>query len=278
MTKPTEIEIISIGNELLIGKIPNTNAQYLSKQATNLGTKITRTTTIRDNISTIATAIREAIKRKPKFIIITGGLGPTFDDKTLAGIAKALNQKLAVNPTALNMVKEKYETYTKTKENKTATELTQARIKMATIPEKTEPIRNPIGTAPAIHAEASETLIFALPGVPREMEAIFQQTIAPILMQTTKGTAFYEKSIYARSIMESSLAPLIDIVMQDNPDIYIKSHPKGEENKPNIEIHLSLTTSDTQIAREKLEKATNQLAKLITENHGKISGPNQLES
>ena len=107
MTADVEVEIISVGNELLIGKVLNANAQFLSKRATTLGTKITRTTTIRDNVNEIANTLREALKRKPQFIIITGGLGPTFDDKTLQGIAKALNRKLEVNPEALEMVREK---------------------------------------------------------------------------------------------------------------------------------------------------------------------------
>jgi nicotinamide-nucleotide amidase len=270
MTQTTEIEIISIGNELLIGKILNTNTQYLAKQATNLGTKITRATTIPDDIDIIATTIQEALKRKPQFIITTGGLGPTFDDKTLQGIAKGLNQKLTVNPEALGMVKQKYEAYAKNQSTEADIELTQPRIKMATVPEKGTPIRNPIGTAPAIQAKTNGTIIFALPGVPREMEAIFQETIVPTLRQAAKGTNFYEKSLHAENILESNLAPLIDIVMQDNPGIYIKSHPKGEENKPHIEIHLSATVADDEITQEKLEAVANQLASLITRNHGKI--------
>ena len=102
------------------------------------------------------------------------------------------------------------------------------------------------------------------------MEAIFQETIAPMLRQAAKGTNFYEKSLHAENIMESNLAPLIDIVMQDNPGIYIKSHPKGEENKPHIEIHLSTTVAHDEITQEKLEAAANQLASLITRNYGKV--------
>ena len=79
--------------------------------------------------------------------------------------------------------------------------------------------------------------MIALPGVPSEMEAIFQETIAPLLKQASGNSAFYEKSIYADDIMESTLAPLIDKVMHDNPGVYIKSHPRGGENRPHMEIH-----------------------------------------
>ena len=263
-----EMEIICVGNELLIGKILNTNAQWLSKESTNFGITIKRITVIADNLDEIANAIQEALRRKPKFIITTGGLGPTFDDKTLEGIAKALNRKLEVNEKALEMVKEKYETYaTKTETNNA--ELTQPQIKMATIPEKTQPIQNPVGTAPGVQANLEGTILIALPGVPSEMQAIFERTVAPLLKQTSLGNIFHEKSIYADNIMESNLAPLIDKVMQDNPGIYVKSHPRGAENKPHLEIHLSITAKDNEKPEEKLQKTANQLTRLIKRNRGK---------
>lgn len=268
------MEIICVGNELLIGKILNTNAQWMSKRATALGIAVKRVTVVADEVEETATAVREALQRKPRFIITTGGLGPTFDDKTLESIAKALNRKLEVNAVALQMVKEKYEAYAR--ERKTAkVELTQPRIKMATIPEKTEPVHNPVGTAPAVRAELDGTILIALPGVPSEMEAIFEETITPLLKRASGGNAFYEKSIYADNIMESTLAPLIDRVMHDNPRVYIKSHPRGRENKPHMEIHLSTTTSDAEKPEEKLQKAIVQLSGLIEKNSGKVVSGNQ---
>ena len=108
-----QIEIICVGNELLIGKIVNTNAHWLAKRATSLGMTVKRVTAVSDDVAEIATVVRESLKRKPKLIITTGGLGPTFDDRTLEGIAKALNRELEVNQKALGMVRKKYETYAK---------------------------------------------------------------------------------------------------------------------------------------------------------------------
>ena len=262
------MEILSIGNELLIGKIPNTNATWLCKQATALGINVKRVTVLPDNVDETAEAIRETLKRKPQFILTTGGLGPTFDDKTLETIAKALTRKLEVNPEALVMVKEKYLAYA-TKAGNKHVELTEARTKMATIPEGTKPIHNPVGTAPAVRVDLKGTVLIAMPGVPREMEAIFTETVAPILKEASGGAAFYEESLYV-DIMESALAPLIDVTMRDNPGIYVKSHPKAEENQPHIELHLSTTTANPEAAKEKLRRAAAQLADLITKNHGKI--------
>jgi len=264
------MEIICVGNELLIGKILNTNAQWLSKRATAVGVAVKRVTVVADVVEETASAVCEALQRKPQFIITTGGLGPTFDDKTLESIAAALNRKLEVNPKALQMVKDRYEVYAR--ERGGTAELTPPRIKMATIPEKTEPIHNPVGTAPAVRADLNGTILFALPGVPSEMEAIFEETILPLLKQASDGDSFYEKSLYAEGEMESNLAPLIDTVMHDNPEIYIKSHPKGKEDRPHMEIHFSIKSKEAEKPEEKLRKAAAQLASLIEKSGGKIVG------
>ncbi len=89
-----EMEIICVGNELLIGKVVNTNAYWLGKQATNLGVNVKRITVVQDIVEEMADVFCEALERKPQFIISTGGLGPTFDDKTLQGVAKAFAPKI----------------------------------------------------------------------------------------------------------------------------------------------------------------------------------------
>jgi nicotinamide-nucleotide amidase len=264
-----DMEIICIGNELLIGKTLNTNAQWIAKQATATGITVKRITVVADNITEIANATQETLNRKPQFAVTTGGLGPTFDDKTLAGIAEALNRPLAVNAEALKMVKERYEAYAKEK-GTTPAELTKARIKMATLPENAEPLPNPVGTAPGVRMDLAPTTLIVLPGVPSEMKAIFNETVAPLLKQASGKTAFHEKSIYADNIMESSLAPLIDKVMQDHPSVYVKSHPKGREDRPHIEIHMSTTADDAEKAEEKLRRAVAQLSSLIGEVGGRI--------
>ncbi len=264
-----QLEIISVGNELLIGKILNTNAHWMAKRATSLGVAVKRITVVGDDVDEIAAATAEALQRKPRFIIATGGLGPTFDDKTLEGIAKALDRKVEIDEKALKMVKEKYEALAK--EGKTEkVELTPPRVKMAKLPEKGEPIRNPIGTAPGVIIEAKGTVLIALPGVPPEMEAIFEESIFPMLKREAGEITFFETSIFADSIMESALAPLIDQVMHDNPHVYIKSHPKGKENTSHIELHFSTTAKDSKTAETRIGKTIIQLSELIENGGGKI--------
>ncbi|HYA77511.1 MAG TPA: molybdopterin-binding protein [Verrucomicrobiae bacterium] len=263
-----DMEIICVGNELLIGKTLNTNAQWLGKQATNLGVNVKRITVMQDVIDEISNVIRETIERKPQFIITTGGLGPTFDDKTLEGIARALNRKLEINQKALAMVKKKCEEYAKKRQLSTIIELTPPRVKMATLPQKTEPINNPIGTAPGVRVDLDGIVLFALPGVPLEMEAIFEETIAPLLKQAVGDRVFCEKSMFLDNIIESNLAPLIDKVMSANKGVYVKSHPMGKEKKPRIEIHLTLTAKQEEKPAEKLLKVMRELASLVEANGG----------
>lgn len=263
------MEIICIGKELLIGKTLNTNAQWIAKHVTTLGLTIRRIEVVNDNIDEISIAIQEAIKRNPRFILTTGGLGPTFDDKTLEGLAKALSLKTDVNKRALQMVKEKYLTYAL--ENKMeAAELTPYRVKMAKLPEGAIPLRNPVGTAPGVKVEHQNITIFALPGVPSEMKSIFNDSVVPFLRHFSLDVTFFETSIVATGIMESEMAPLIDDVMKNNPHVYIKSHPQGTEVFPIIEFHIFTTAKDQTSARKRVSNALVQLSELIQGNNGKI--------
>lgn len=105
---PCTVELLSVGNELLLGNTVNTNAAWLAAKVTSLGSMVTRTTTVRDDLEDISKAIKEAIRRKPDFVITTGGIGPTFDDMTIKAVAKALHLRLGLNRTALKMIREHY--------------------------------------------------------------------------------------------------------------------------------------------------------------------------
>ena len=263
------VELICVGNELLIGKTLNTNAHWLAKRITSLGLKLRRITTVADDLDEISSAVKEALARKPRFIITTGGLGPTFDDKTLEGIAKALNVKLKVNDEALKMVEEKYEEYVKEGRIEKA-ELTPHRIKMATLPKGAKPLPNPVGTAPGVLLEANNTVIIALPGVPSEMKAIFEESVLPILRREAGNMIFYEAGLEVLGIVESEIAPIIDQVMHDNPYVYIKSHPKGEEKTSRIELHFLTTSEDAETAKDRVGRAIIQISEMIKAKRGKI--------
>jgi nicotinamide-nucleotide amidase len=266
-----DIEIVCVGNELLIGKVENTNAYWLVKHATALGVNVKRITVIEDTVKVIGDTICEVLSHKPQFIITTGGLGPTFDDKTLQGIAAGLGRKLEVNEVALQMVKEKTMEYLKTRGLPPEVELTPPRVKMATLPKGSVPVTNPVGSAPGVRVDLPKTVLFALPGVPLEMEAIFTLSIAPLLQAAVGDTVFCQKSLYLNGMFESKLAPLIDVVMVANQGVYIKSHPILAENKSHTEIHLTMRAKAIEKPAQKIQKAAEQLAILIKQNGGVVS-------
>ena len=262
------VEILCAGNELLIGKISNTNAQWLAKRITTLGLKVRRVTVVGDDIGEIAAALKESLEREPRFVITTGGLGPTFDDKTLEGVANALNCELDKNDEALKMIEERYERYV-AEGRMERVELTPHRLKMAKLPKGAKPLFNPVGTAPGVLAESGETRLIMLPGVPQEMKAIFDESVALLIREVAGNLTFYEASIDVRGVPESELAPIIEQVMHDNPYVYVKSHPKVSERVSHLELHLSTTSDDGELARQHVGRALIQISELIQNKGGK---------
>lgn len=271
------VEIICIGTELLIGKTINTNAHWLAKRITTLGLNVHRITNTADDIDEISNTLQEALHRKPCFIITTGGLGPTFDDKTLEGIAKGLKRKIKVNDDALKMIEKTYSRYVEERLVEKI-ELTPPRIKMAKLPEGATPLHNPIGTAPGARIEHASTTIIALPGVPSEMEAIFEESVAPILKKAAGDATFFETSMYVTGVMESDIAPLIDHVMHSNPYVYIKSHPgHGGEERPRLELHLTTTAKDSKVAKNRVSKALIEITELVQQKGGKTRSSSEVK-
>lgn len=266
------MEIICVGNELLIGKTLNTNGNWLAKRATTFGIRVKRITVVGDEIDEVAQAVREALQRKAGVIITTGGLGPTFDDRTLEGIAVALNRRLEVNQEALEMIRERYQTYVEEGKMERV-EFTPARIKMAKLPRGSQPLPNPVGTAPGAKINIQGTLLIALPGVPPEMETIFEESVTPLLQKIGDENKYFEASIYCHGIIESALAPLIDQAMHDNPHVYIKSHVYSKPHRSTgkgIEFHLSTTSKDPETAKNRFGTVIDQLTELVKQKGGKI--------
>jgi len=263
------VEIVCVGNELLIGKTLNTNAHWLAKRITSLGLNVKRVTVVGDNLEDISAAIKETVQRAPCFIITTGGLGPTFDDMTLEGVAKGLRRELEDNKKALDMVKRKYQQYV-AEGRIEEYELTPHRAKMAKLPKDATPLLNPVGTAPGVLVEEGNVKLIMLPGVPSEMMAIFDESVAPMLRKISGDLMFFEASLDVKEMPESQLAPLIDEVMHDNPYVYIKSHPQASEKVPHLEIHLSTTSSDPKTARQRISRVIIQISEIIQEKGGKV--------
>jgi molybdenum cofactor synthesis domain-containing protein len=235
--KSSTTEIISVGNELLIGHTLDTNSHWIAKRLTKFGWTLQRITVLRDSLAAIKDGVTGALRRKPDLLITLGGLGPTHDDMTLKGVALALNKRLVLNPEALAMVKARYSAL------EASTGLTRFRRKMATLPEGAEPLPNPAGTAPGVTIKVGTTRLVSLPGVPSEMKAIFKGSVTPMLRES-KAKAPREVSIGLVGIIESALAPALDRTRKAFPGLYFKSHPRGREGRIRSLIQLHVYSVD----------------------------------
>src|SRR6266704_135167 len=263
MKKSPNADIVSVGNELLIGHTLDTNSHWIAKRFTKFGWTLQRITVLRDSLAAIRDGVKGALGRKPELLITLGGLGPTHDDMTLKGIALALKKRLVLNPEAFAMVKARYNAL------EASTGLTRFRRKMATLPEGAEPLPNPIGTAPGVMSKVGTIRLVSLPGVPSEMKAIFTGSVIPML-RVSKAEAPKEVTVGLVGFIESALGPALDRTRKAFPGLYFKSHPRGREGGIRSLIQLHVYSVDPA-SRAKLDKAIAYLLRELSKSA--YSGP-----
>ncbi len=216
-------EIVTIGTELVIGLIVDTNAAWLARRLTSLGFRITRIVTVRDDLDEIVSALREALGRAD-LVITTGGLGPTEDDMTSMAVARAFNLEVVLNEEAKKMVAEAYEKLWR-EGRVSSPKLTQARLKMAMLPRGATPIRNRVGSAPGILLKVNGKHVICLPGVPEEMKAMFED-LTNMLKSLVGRKASLSMRLTTTGTDESTLAGIISELSREHPEAYIKSHAR----------------------------------------------------
>ncbi len=249
--------IVTIGNELLVGRIVNTNAAWLAERLTLLGALVRRIVTVADDLDEIAQAFREAAAAAD-IVVSTGGLGPTDDDMTMEGLALAAGRPLVLHPEALRMIERFYRAR--------GYSLTRERVKMAWLPAGARPIPNPVGAAPGAHLWLGRAQVFALPGVPAEMKAMFDSYVVDALKPILPGLCVREAAKVYRGIPESSLAPLLRRAARACSDCYTKSHPKGHEvNEPIIEVRVMASAESCREAEAKARRVIEELDRLLEE-------------
>ena len=262
MNRP-EAWIISVGNEILIGRIVNTNAAWLGEKLTLMGFRVSRIITVPDNLDDIEEEVGRAIGRA-RVVITTGGLGPTYDDVTLEGVARATGRRLVMNPKAYDMVKAFYESR--------GMPMTQERLKMAMLPEGAEAVPNPVGAAPGSLLEVSGTVIVSLPGVPSEMKSMFEAYVAPRLRLIAPKIEVVECGVTIKGVPESSLAPAIKRAAKSHPNVYVKSHPRGHETRGPI---LEIKALASSPKREEAEREAMSALEEIVEEARRLGGEDE---
>ena len=211
-------EIITIGTELLLGEIQDTNTRYIARNLRDYGFDIYRTTTVGDNPQRVAQAVRDAAGRA-QIIITTGGLGPTVDDPTREAIALAMNVQLEFHPELWDQIIYRF--------NRFEREPTENNKRQAYLPAGSIAIENPVGTAPAFIAELGSSTIICLPGVPREMEFLMNSAVIPYLHQKFPSHGVIKtRVLHTIGTGESQVDELIgDLERSKNPTVGLLANP-----------------------------------------------------
>jgi len=243
-------EIVTIGTEMLLGDLVDTNTAWISQRLAGLGVGIYRHTTVGDNPDRIVDALREASSRST-LVITTGGLGPTSDDLTNACIATLIGREMVEYPEAREHVDDMFAKFGR--------EPTENNYKQALFPEGTALIPNPVGTAMGALLEWEGTLFATLPGVPTEMKSMFDETLEPLVRARSEGR-IVSKTLHFAGIGESALAEKVqDFLDATDPTVA----PLAGQGR----VRLRITT---RAATE--EEAWEKIAPIEKEVVSRLSG------
>lgn len=197
-TKRVSVEIITIGDEILIGQIVDTNSAWMATQLNQVGFELAQITSIHDKKEHIVESLNAAFERAD-VVLFTGGIGPTNDDITKQTLAEYFNTKLVFNPSVIDNIEKLFAT----RPNFVINDLTRAQ---AMVPENCTVIQNPVGTAPVTWFEKDGKVIVSMPGVPYEMKNAMSTEIIPRLKKHFETPVLLHKTVQVYGIGESALA------------------------------------------------------------------------
>ena len=242
MSEPKTVTacLIIIGNEILSGRTRDANLQFLGENLNALGIRLMEGRVIPDVEATIIANVNEA-RARFDYVFTTGGIGPTHDDITSACIAKAFGRKLIRHPDAEKLLLAHYK----------PEDVTEARMKMADVPEGSILLDNPVSRAPGFQVDN----VFVLPGVPRIMQAMFDL----FKHRLTGGAEMLSKSI-ASYTPEGKIAARLTALQDEHPALEIGSYPFSRDGKHGSTIVIRGTdAADIAGAAEKLRAIMREL-------------------
>jgi nicotinamide-nucleotide amidase len=217
MTSQVNSELISIGTEILLGEITDTNSVYLAKALRDAGINVFYMTSVGDNRQRIADTIRTAMKRS-NLVITCGGLGPTVDDMTRQAVADATDRGLEFHQGLFDQIAERFKSFHST--------MSENNRQQAFLPAGAICIENPVGTAPSFAVEHNRSLVISLPGVPREMKFLMAEKVLPLLREMYDLGVIKARVLHTAGIGESSLDDLIGrtLLEASNPTVGLAAH------------------------------------------------------
>ena len=242
-------EIISIGDELLIGQVVNTNASWMAALLNKFGIRVVHIAAISDSEPAIRKALDDA-KIRADVVLITGGLGPTKDDITKHVLAEYFNSKMIFHEPTFEQVKQLFKARNY--------EVTAVNRKQAEIPEKCIPLQNKNGTAPGMWFEEEGKVFVSMPGVPFEMKLLMTSHVIPAIQEKFDLGHIYHKTIMTFGMGESKVAEKIEDIENRLPE----SVKLAYLPQPGI-VRLRLSSSGYD--REKLKKTIDEYVQKIVE-------------
>ena len=245
-------EIITIGTEMLLGALVDTNTAWLSTNLAELGVGIYRHTTVGDNPARIIGAMREAATRSD-LVITTGGLGPTSDDLTNECLARLSGREMVEYGEARRHVDEMFDRFGR--------KPTPSNYKQALFPDGTTLIPNPAGTAMGALLEVDGTLFATLPGVPQEMKGMFSETLAPLVRERSDGS-IVTRTLWFSGMGESALAEKVqDLLDAEDPTVA----PLAGQGK--VRLRITSRAATPEKAEKKIEPVAEEILSRLGEYH-----------
>ena len=239
-------EIITIGTELLLGEIVDTNSAYIARTIRDIGVDLFYQTTVGDNEARAAAAISAALERAD-VVITTGGLGPTVDDVTREAVAMATGRPLEFRPDLLDQIAARFRRW--------GVKMSPNNRQQAYVPAGAIGLENPVGTAPCFIVESDAGSVISLPGVPREMTTMFENVVIPYLQEKMGAPAvILARVLRTAGIGESRVDALIqDLERLSNPTVGLAAHA-GQ-----TDIRITAKASSVEQAEALIEPLVQEL-------------------
>jgi nicotinamide-nucleotide amidase len=244
-------EIITIGDEILIGQIVDTNSQWIGTELNKIGVSVYQISSIQDDKQHILNALKEAQERAD-LVILTGGLGPTKDDITKHTIAEYFNDTLALNEDVVNHIKTLFAKYD--------IPFGESNRLQGMLPTKATYLKNEYGTAPGMWFYESKTVFVSLPGVPNEMKGLMKSEVLPRIKQQFKLPFIIHKTLMTYGQGESLIAERIE-EFENNLPSFIKL--AYLPNYGRVRLRLSAKGDDKKLLEDTLQEQIAELYKLI---------------
>ena len=252
------VNIFCMGRELLEGMVLDRNAHFMASHVTQLGFRVQTIQVLDEVEDEVVDAFRLAISGKPSYVLITGGMGPGLDDITRECVAKAAGVSMEVDEKAKEDLANSYRRMV-AKGIVEDAELTEERLKMATLPLGAECFENLSGTAPAVSFETQGVTFFLLPGQPEELRQLFTQFVQPKLEAAGPGGFREFVHIDYPGGDESLISRLLGDLTRRHSNIHTRARLQGTEDDLTIRITLSVEGADREELHELLASASADL-------------------